>query len=119
MLNKDEEMRLASCLGVLRNDVEKDPTGQNWHDYPGLDSSAQLWLAEKFYETHQELKAIRIEQEHVVVEEAKKVLMRVFGIDEGAAHSFIQSTSMTSRRPKLDVAKDIIAMNTEAEKELG
>lgn len=71
MLNNEEELRLANCIGVLKHDLTIP-------QYPdrGLTVEAQLWFAEKLKEVNDELKRLydtareiesKIEDGHVLV----------------------------------------------------
>ena len=50
MLTKEEKLRLAACIDVLKHDIEVDPDKGNGYQEPGLDLVTQLWLAEKLQE---------------------------------------------------------------------
>ncbi len=43
-----------------------------------------------------------------LISQAKRTLFRLRGMDEDAAHRFLQKESMNRRRPVVDLAKDIL-----------
>lgn len=53
MLNKDEEYRVASFIGVLRSDIEKGLKAD-----PVIELRSYLWLAEKLKEVNDENKEL-------------------------------------------------------------
>jgi AmiR/NasT family two-component response regulator len=43
-----------------------------------------------------------------IIDEAKRKLMSKFNMSEPEAHKWLIDTAMTARRPKLDIALDVI-----------
>lgn len=56
MLNKDEELRLAGCIDVARNDVRISAGESSEYFHSDLTVETVLWLAEKLKECNDALK---------------------------------------------------------------
>ena len=63
MLNKDEELRLASFIDSLKDDVQKE------REEADLTPRALLWLAEKLKETNDQLKKISTNLDELMTKE--------------------------------------------------
>lgn len=105
MLDREEELRLAACIDVLRHDIqEKNDTT--------LKNETSLWLALKLKEANERLKHHErnnpLGDERKTIDAAKKLLMRKLNLTEIKAYSFIRKTAMDMGTTRYKVALDII-----------
>lgn len=105
MLNKEEELRLASCIDVLYN-------------RENLTIETQLWLALKLQELQVRL-VMRFEErksnkpeEKAIINQAKQLLMAKYKLTENEAHLFIMRTATDNRTTKFQIAKKFLDSET-------
>ena len=106
MLNSNEELRLATCLGVLNYQLAH-PSEE------GLNIETQLWLANELERCQVELKRFKSEvpdreETRVVINQAKVYLTSKYKLTEDQAHKLIGKMAMSRRLTKKGVSVKIL-----------
>ncbi len=94
MLNKDEELRVASFIGSLRDDVKKE------REETDLTPRALLWLAEKLKEVNDDLKFMNEENTKL----SKKLFRYTRGHEEESIEMY-ENPKMHCKRENCSVCE--------------
>lgn len=110
MLNQVEEQRLQACIATV-----KEQLAGRFDD--GLTLETQLWLALKLEEINSAYRkryeeGRSVNQDKLIIKQAKDLLMSRYKLNEYAAHKFIQKAAMDGCITKFQAAKKIVDLET-------
>lgn len=110
MLNSEENLRLASILACIREELRGG-------DKAGLTLNTQYWLALKLEEANALVGKFVEEkkgnpEDRLVIQQAKQHLMDTLGMTEDQAHKFIIKTATNNRTTKFKVSQKILESGT-------